>query len=429
MSDKRHRQQQRRERRKAQGRSRRSSAARGRPFPPDVRRLLAELAEITCRDAHEPADALEAEEWASSLIGNLQLCGDDGELLLPGFVDALAARADAPALAALCALSAVAAPDDARRARAAADQLAASGVREPRWAGGLGQARPTAAALLHENVFDDGVSVLVEFSAPGAEPHTVGAYVDHNLGGLVKDAFLAGSLGDVRAHLDRCAPEDGDLAFRDLDLAEARARLESALFMLDHTLGPPVDESVLSLRALIEARVRLLPAGFALADDFQEMALEQRDALLADFVGSPEGERWRGDADAEDIAYLAIDFGADYNHGGPLRWSPVVVEIFMSSWLARKVMREPGFLSRVPDVLRDWVAYAGRRRSVPAVALREAIAAVGSYREEMLGAATDRETWGAGKTLAMAALEAGVDLTDGEQLRRFIDRYNRGLAA
>src|SRR4051812_6684683 len=374
MSEKRQRQQQRRQRRKAQGRSRQSSAGRGRPAAPDVRRLLADLAEITCRDAHEPSDALEAEEWASSIIGNLELGEDNGAVFLPGFVDALAARADAPALAALRALSAVAAPDHAARARAAADQLAASDLHEPVWAGGLGHVRPTAAALLHENVFDDGVSVMVEFSSPGAEPHTVGVYVDHNLGGLVRDTFLAGPLADVRAHLDRGASEDGDLAHHDLDLAEARARLENAFCMLDHTLGPPVDESVLSLRALIEARIRLLPAGFELADDFQEMVPEQRDALLADFLGSPEGERWGGDGDAEDIAYLAIDFGADYNHGGPLRWSPVVVQIFMTSWLARKVLREPAFFSRVPDVLRDWVAYAGRSRGVPTVALREAIA-------------------------------------------------------
>lgn len=39
---------------------------------------------------------------------------------------------------------------------------------------------------------------------------------------------------------------------------------------------------------------------------------------------------------ARDVVELAIDFGADYNHGGPLRWSPVVVEVFMTNWLARK---------------------------------------------------------------------------------------------
>ena len=41
----------------------------------------------------------------------------------------------------------------------------------------------------------------------------------------------------------------------------------------------------------------------------------------------------------------------------------------MTSWMARKVVREPAFFERVPDVLVDWVAYAGlcatchRRRS------------------------------------------------------------------
>jgi hypothetical protein len=88
--------------------------------------------------------------------------------------------------------------------------------------------------------------------------------------------------------------------------------------------------------------------------------------LLANFFASPEDERWRGDNHAEDVVGTAIDFGAGYNHGGPLRWSPVVVAIFMTSWLARKVAREPAFFTRVPDVLPDWVRYAGHVRGVPA---------------------------------------------------------------
>jgi len=185
------------------------------------------------------------------------------------------------------------------------------------------------------------------------------------MGGLVKDVFLAGPLSEVRSKFNRHAPNQVGLVIRDLDLAEARARAEAALYMLDHTYDPPVNEDVRPLRALVDARMRLLPAGFELSDDHQEVRPEERDALLADFLSSPEGQRWRADENAEDVARLAIDFGADYNHGGPLRWSPVVVEIFMTSWLARKVTREPEFFTHLPGVLRDWVSYAGRRQGVP----------------------------------------------------------------
>ena len=237
-------------------------------------------------------------------------------VIVPGFVRALETLGTANALAALRALSAVEAPS----ARDAADRLAAGGVPEPAWGDALGRTAPVAAALLEEPAFDDGVSVLLEFAEPGSEFHTLSVYIDHNLGGLVKDVFLAGRLAEVRTTLAG-APESDRLAFRTLELDEARARVEAALDMLDHTIDPPVSEDVYAMRALIDARVRMLPSGFELPKTSVEVTLEERDALLEDFLSSPEGRLWRGDDNAEYAARLAIDFGADYNHGGPLRWS------------------------------------------------------------------------------------------------------------
>ena len=184
-----------------------------------------------------------------------------------------------------------------------------------------------------------------------------------------------------------------------------------------------------SLRALIDARLLLLPGGFELPDTYVEVTPAEREALLADFLASAEGRRWRGDDDAEAVARVAIDFGADYNHGGPLRWSPVTVEIFMVDWLARKVTGEPAFFERVPEVLADWVRYAGRHRGVPPQSLREAVAAVEENRDELLDTVGDPEAWGPAKALVVAAVEAGVDLTDSDAVEHFIRRYNDGLAA
>jgi hypothetical protein len=417
MSEKRQRHQQRRQRRKAQG------AARSRGGADSLERMLAEIAELAIQSVPEVLDGLEAEQWASGLMGTWLHQPDADAVLFPGLVRALAARRTAPALAALRALSAVGAPGRAERARAAADRLAAADLPEPAWARELGAARATAAALLCEDDFDDGVSVIVEFSGS----HTLGIYVDHNLGGLVKDVFLAGPLAEVRAEFARHG-EPG-IELRALDFAEARARVEAALYMLDHTLDPPVSEDVHVLRALVEARLRLLPAGFALPDDYAEFTPDEREALLADFLDAPEGARWRGDGEAEDIAATAIDFGADYNHGGPLRWSPVVVELFLTDWLPRKISADTAYFERVPEVLADWVRYAGRQRGVQAGRLSEAVAAVAEYRDEMLGAVDDPEAWGPAKTFAAAALAAGVDLSDGEQVEQFVQRYNEGLVA
>jgi len=234
--------------------------------------LLAGMAEIATRDAGEPTDALEAEQWASMLIGTWHarpMPGQDVEaMFFPGFVDALEALGATPALATLRALAAVGGEAHGRRASAAADRLAARGLAESRWAATLGQAHPTAAALMSEEAFDDGLSVMVEYAGPGYEPHTLGIYIDHNMGGLVKDVFLAGPLTEVRGQFNRDAPNHVGLVIRDLDLDEARARVEAALYMLDHTYDPPVSEDVRPLRALVDARMRLLPDGFELPDDY-----------------------------------------------------------------------------------------------------------------------------------------------------------------
>lgn len=429
MTEKRRRQQDRRAKRQAP----RSGRGGGASVSRELAQLMDGLVPTVLGSAGKLEDALEAECWASELIsmwrGRQLIDGDAEELFLPAFVRALERKGSPKSLATLRALSAVGSESHARKARAAADRLAGRGVPEPRWAGPVGRAEPVAGELMYEEAFEDGVSLFIEFAPPDGEPHTLGIYIDHNLGGLVKDAFLAGPLDGVRSELSSRAPNGVGLALRKLDLAEARARIEAALYVLDHTYDPPVDDDVRALRGLIDGRVRRLPDGFEMPGDYDEMSVEERERLLAEFLASPEGQRWRGDEDAEDVVETAIWFGADYNHGGPLRWSVVVVEIFMTSWLARKVTREPAFFERVSEVLPDWVRYAGRVRGVPAEPLGEAVQAVKLFRDEMLEAVNDPDAWGPAKTFAVAAQAAGVDLTDPDALNAYVEKYNEGLAA
>lgn len=402
-------------------------------FDRELEQMLAGLAEIAVRDSFEPKTPLEAEHWASWLLGALNVGRIvDAEIrrrFRADLVRAVEALGTAEALATLRALSGVGVEAERVRAQAAAARLAARGVDEPAWATGVGSARPVAAALQYEEAFDDGVSVMIEFDGCDDEPHTLGIYIDHNLGGLVKDVFIAGPLSDVRAKLSGRGPNGVQLGVRDLDLAEAHARVAAALDVLDHTYDPPVDEDVPRLRALIDARVDQLPVGFVLDEEYEEVPQAERERMLEAFLESSSGQRWRGDEDAEDVVATAIDFGADYNHGGPLRWSPVVVEIFMTSWLARKVIRERAFFELVPEVLPDWVAYVGAQRGVQGKALSEAMSAVAAYRDEMLDAISDSDAWGPAKAFAVAAQAAGVDLTDGAALDEFVEQYNEQLAS
>ena len=176
-------------------------------------------------------------------------------------------------------------------------------------------------------------------------------------------------------------------------------------------------------------------------DGQAKLEAEHRERLLAEFLDSPEGERWRGDEDAEEVVRTAIAFAlrrnhvgptavaAEYNYRDPLCWTPETLATFMTSWLARTVPRELPFFRRVPDVVPDWVRYAGRVRGVPAESLSESVQAIEDLREEMLETVNDPEAWGAAKTFALAAHTGGVDLSDPDALTAFIEQYSADARA
>jgi len=47
----------------------------------------------------------------------------------------------------------------------------------------------------------------------------------------------------------------------------------------------------------------------------------------------------------------------------------------------------------------------------------------------MLESVDDPDGWGPAKVFTLAALDAGVDLTDRHQVKRVVEQYNGGLAA
>jgi hypothetical protein len=209
------------------------------------------------------ADALDAEWWASIIIGSLQERAPAGRHVgevLPGLWQALEELGTPGALAALRAFGAVCVAPHAKRARDAADRLAADGVAEPPWAEAVGTARPTQAALMYDETFDGGEVVIVEFAAANMRTHAICVYIDHQLGGIVKHVGVVGSLGQARAEHER-GRWNGKAAMRDLELADVRARLEGALRAVDRTASRWVSADLESMRALVEARVRLLPRG------------------------------------------------------------------------------------------------------------------------------------------------------------------------
>jgi hypothetical protein len=202
----------------------------------------------------------------------------------------------------------------------------------PGWVGGLRQAEIPAAAVMREEVFDDGFTVFLESRHPGGEQHAIGLYIDNTLGGVAKDILLADSIADVERVMREHPPPGGRLTLQPIAPGVAAGQIHAAIELTDMTFGLDVGEGVADLRAIA------LMCGDG-ARDYEPVserpALEQdaRDRLLDEFLSSPEAAGITRDSDEAFVAILAIDFCVDYVDGRPLRCSPVLVEMFMVGWL------------------------------------------------------------------------------------------------
>jgi len=390
-----------------------------------------QIARQVCREAAALGSALEAEVWASGVLGalwrkrfSLPPGESDGyDLVLGGpLVDAVARVGGPGARIALDVIGRVGDGELAAMARERAQALTGEEA-APDWIAWVGDAEIVRAGVMREDVFDDGFTVFLEATHPDGERHAVGVYIDNNLGVMAKDLLLADSIDRVTVVMRENPDPHGELRMEPLEPGAAAGRLHAAMELTDMTWEPPLGEDYARLRALALLRADEIPGPHA-APDRAEVASEERDRLREEFLASPEGHGFRPDGDEAYAVSLAISFGADYVDGRPLRWSPVVVELFMTDWLPRKVMSDPGLLERLPDALDAWVRFAGRRRRMPDWAIERTREAIARWRPEMVERASDPTVGGPAKQLLAAAGEAGVDLADEDALQKFIAGWN-----
>jgi hypothetical protein len=396
------------------------------------------IARRIARDVEGLTGALDAELWASRLLGafwdqrpNLPLHESADHALIYGrpLVEALSRTGGSGTRAALMILAAV---DDAELG-GLAHQLADGLPDRPRepdptWLGDVGNAEITGAAVMREDVFDDGFTMFLEARHPGGETHAVGVYIDNNLGVMAKDILLADSIDRVAEVMRRNPGDDGELRLEQIDPAVAAVEIRAAMDLTEMTLDPPVSDDYAGLRALAMLRADEVPGG-AMASQREEMPAEDRDALRDDFLASPEGGAFAPDGDEAFVVSLAIDFCADYVDGRPLRWSPVVVELFMAGWVPRKVLADAGVFEVLPAALDAWVRFSGRRRGIPEWAIAVTQEAIPRWRDEMTSAGSDLTSAGPAKQFLTAAQEAGVDVTDERALTTFVAGWNARSSA
>ncbi|MBW3604599.1 MAG: SEC-C domain-containing protein [Actinobacteria bacterium] len=279
--------------------------------------------------------------------------------------------------------------------------------RLPRWLTGLAPIDVHGAVEL-SHVLRDGDNVMLGVRTAAGDELTVAIYIDHNLGTVVKDAFVMEEpLGEAMGQFVAVADDDPDLVVRDLDPADARARAEAAI-ELGEMMWPPLEsDSWPACRPLVDWVLRQLPPG-GQGYVRPEWSDADRAEVTDRFFASPFG-RDEDDDDGRSMLESLLWFGCDYGPGDPLRWSPVAVEILLTDWLPRKVVADVAFLSGAPDVLRAFIRFAHAERGIRRELTAETLGAVDDYEDEYQQAI--RSPRPQGPAALMAAM--GVPVGDG----------------
>jgi len=248
----------------------------------------------------------------------------------------------------------------------------------PGWLLRLDQVRPDRV-VESTHILGDGDNVFVGVQLPGKREITLIIYIDHNLGTIVKDAFVLNQSLDETIEVWRRV-DQGATTVRELTLADARARIEPAIEQAALMFPPFESETWPMVRPLTEWVTGMMPDGGAgyQRPEWSEAALDQ---LKDDFCAS----EWGAVLDDEDHRSLLGDFlwfATDYGPGDPLRWSPVAVEMILEDWIPRKIVADVDYLTSAPDLLRALIRYSHSVRGVPEELTLQTLAAVDECEPE-----------------------------------------------
>jgi hypothetical protein len=339
--------------------------------------MVARIAQDAFGVLERTTDALDAELFVSELLGSwwaMPVEVDPEAELGERLVAYVARKRRAGAVALLRTVAVLGTERQRMQAAAAADALVASGVDEPVWARTLGTER-LVGTWEFGDVFGDQSSVLVAVERAGAR-HGVIALVDRNIG-IVKDAVVTGDPDAVRADL-AAASQHPATDHREITADEAAALVVPAFVATDAATGDglqlPLGEDFPAVRALVAARLRLLPDP---GPDAPEHALPDaaaQSAVVAEFLAS-EFARDLPPA-AEGCAEMLVEFGDVADPARPLRVGPGLIDRFLDETLNSAVEIPGDEIEALPATVRAWVEWAGRLAGLPdgaMVELREAV--------------------------------------------------------
>jgi hypothetical protein len=297
----------------------------------------------------------------------------------------------------------------------------------PAWAGSLGTTTVTGTYAYGDR-YGDQTSYVATFAYDdpdlGGPEHAIVVLADHNLG-IAKDIFVAAPATRLLATLrdEAVGGADEMTWFTEIPPSTLRTAAMAYVSCSDAAAEAPESGSYADNRALAVARLTALPIGEAAAPE------SPTEDLVAEFLASPEADL-AGLADLsgarrESCAYclrLIVDFAT--SRGDALRWSPAGVETFLGSWVHVRAILDADDAALLPDALRAWVAWAGRRLALPDAALQATLTTVRAARPEFLRLHESGERQSPAARAMGRMVADGVDLTDMSAVSEWLKTYN-----
>ena len=296
----------------------------------------------------------------------------------------------------------------------------------PAWLDVLGQARPDPDVWFMTHVLGDGDDYLFGVTLPSGESLSALVYVDHNMGTVVKDAFVVPEPVEDLAIKMGTLIDEPDQSLTRTDPATARAVIETAIDFGSALYPPLTSDSWPMCRPVVEWMLRMLPTGGVAPERREWSELEQTaiaDAFFASSYGAPLDR-----VDERDLLESVLWFSTGYATGDPWRWSPVTVEMLLADWFPRKVIAEPAYLAKLPDLLRAYIRYCHDRNAIRTDLTEETLTAVDRYEPVYLNLIhSDRQESMAGLAEALLESERLNGLSDSEWTLEHLARSVGGM--
>ena len=393
-------------------------------------RFLPTTEELLLRDAAKNfgncADVDEAETMASAMLTLFRPQRDAEEPLMDVSRALTLARRHPDTTAAAgvaAALGAYGPPGQQGRARRLVAMLAANGAALPAWAGMLGDAAPRRAVVLAD-AWGDERALWIDFERCDGEVRGIGMHVNASEAGFAR-SFAYGPATEEAVAAVETVPH---VAVREISLADARAMALEGLELRDMAWPPADDEADdEKMRALIDQRVGLLPAGGASPfgeppdpDDIDDLC----DRFLAEhFSTAPYDVREEARWVVDDVCRFA-DAWCDQD---PLRWSPGRVALHLAVWIPAKVVCNDESHDAVESVFPRWLRFAAECRGLDEDLLEQNLAAARESFSDMRANSADPSKRSTTTNIVTDMIADGVDLGDDAEVQAWIAAYNARL--